>query len=156
MLGLIGEPVQILGVDGGTLKLHRSYSDSTVVLGFKYNSVLGLTPPVMKDQNGYAISLDKTTLLRYVPTVQNTGDFDVTISTPKTGELLDDGGHVLKWASHELGLKRSRVAGQSTLIIPCRTLANETECTFSTDSTRELNVIGVEYTIKTVRKRQRI
>ena len=154
--GLVGEPVQVLGVDGGTLKLHRSYSGSTVVLGFKYSSVLGLTPPVMKDHNGYAISLDKTTLLRYVPTVQNTGDFNVTISTPKTGELLDDDGHVLKWASHELGLKRSRVAGQSTLIIPCRTLANETECTFSTDSTRELNVIGVEYTIKTVRKRQRI
>lgn len=154
--GLVGEPVQILGLDSSTLKLHRSYSGSTVVLGFKYNSVIGLTPPVMKDQNGYAISLDKTTLLRYVPTVQNTGDFDVTISTPKTGGLLDDDGHVLKWASHELGLKRSRIAEQSTLIIPCRTLANETECTFSTDSTRELNVIGVEYTIKTVRKRQRI
>lgn len=154
--GLVGEPVQILGLDGSTLKIHRSYSGSTVVLGFKYNSVLGLTPPVMKDQNGYAISLDKTTLLRYVPTVQNTGDFDVTISTPKTGALLEDDGHVLKWASHELGLKRSRIAGQSTVIIPCRTLANETECTFSTDSTRELNVIGVEYTIKTVRKRQRI
>lgn len=154
--GMVGEPVQILGLDGSTLKLHRSYSGSTVVLGFKYNSALGLTPPVMKDQNGYAISLDKTTLLRYVPTVQNSGDFDVTISTPKTGELLDDDGHVLKWASHELGLKRSRVAQQSTLVIPCRTLANETECTLSTDSTRELNVIGVEYTIKTVRKRQRM
>lgn len=154
--GLVGEPVQIVGLDGSTLKLHRSYSGSTVVLGFKYNSVLGLTPPVMKDHNGYAISLDKTTLLRYVPTVQNTGDFDVTISTPKTGELLDDDGHVLKWASHELGLKRARIAGQSTIIIPCRTLANETECTFSTNSTRELNVVGIEYTIKTVRKRQRI
>jgi hypothetical protein len=156
VVDMVGEPVQILGVVGGTIKLHKSYTGSTVVLGFKYNSVLGLTPPVMKDQNGYAISLDKTTLLRYAPTVQNSGDFDVTISTPKTGELIDDDGHVLKWASHELGLKRSRIAGQSTIIIPCRTLANETECTFNTSSTRELNVIGVEYTIKTVRKRQRI
>lgn len=153
---MVGEPVQILGVVGNTLKLHKSYSGTTVAVGFKYNSVLGLTPPVMKDQNNYAVSLDKTTLLRYVPTVQNSGDFDVTISTPKTGALLEDDGHVLKWASHELGLKRSRIAGQSTIIIPCRTLANETECTFSTNSTRELNVIGVEYTIKTVRKRQRI
>lgn len=154
--GMVGEPVQVIGAIGSVLSLHRSYSGSTVVLGFKYNSVIGLTPPVMKDQNGYAISLDKTTLLRYIPTVQNSGDFDVTISTPKTGNLLGDDGHVLKWASHELGLKRARNVGQSTLVIPCRTLANETECTFSTDSTRELNVIGVEYTIKTVRKRQRI
>lgn len=154
--GMVGEPVQVLGVVAGTIKLHKSYTGSTVVLGFKYNSTLGLTPPVMKDQNGYSVSLDKTTLLRYVPTVQNSGDFDVTISTPKTGGLIDDDGHVLKWASHELGLKRSRIAGQSTIIIPCRTLANETECTFSTSSTRELNVIGVEYTIKTVRKRQSI
>jgi len=55
-----------------------------------------------------------------------------------------------------LGLKRARVVDQATVIVPCRTVANETSCVFSTDSTREMNIVGVEYTLKTVQKRQRI
>ena len=154
--GMVGEPVEVLGIDSNTLKIHKSYSGSTVVVGFKYKSALELTPPIMKDYNGRPISLDKTTVLRFAVTVQNTGDFDTEISTPKLGPIMDDDVHVLRWASHELGLRRARVVDQATVIVPCRTIANETSCVFSTDSTREMNIVGVEYTLKTVQKRQRI
>jgi len=95
-------------------------------------------------------------VLRFAVTVQNTGDFDVQVSTPQLGPILDDDVHVLRWASNELGLKRARVVDQATVVVPCRTVANETSCVFSTDSTREMNIVGVEYTLKTVQKRQRI
>ena len=154
--GMVGEPVEVLGIESGTLQLHKSYSGSTVVVGFKYESALELTPPIMKDYNGRPISLDKTTVLRFAVTVQNTGDFDVSLSTPQLGAVLEDDVHVLRWASNELGLKKARVVDQATVIVPCRTIANETSCVFSTNSTREMNIVGVEYTLKTVQKRQRI
>ena len=154
--GMVGEPVEVLGIDSGVLKIHKSYSGSTVVVGLKYKSVLELTPPIMKDYNGRPISLDKTTVLRFAVTVQNTGDFDVSLSTPQLGAVLEDDVHVLRWASNELGLKKARVVDQATVIVPCRTIANETSCVFSTNSTREMNIVGVEYTLKTVQKRQRI
>ena len=153
---MVGEPVEVLGIDSNILKIHKSYSGSTVVVGFKYKSALELTPPIMKDYNGRPISLDKTTVLRFAVTVQNTGDFNTEISTPQLGPIIDDDVHVLRWASHELGLRRARVVDQATVIVPCRTIANETSCVFSTDSTREMNIVGVEYTLKTVQKRQRI
>ena len=156
VLGMEGEPVEIVGVAASTLRIHKSYTGSTVVVGYKYTSALELTPPIMKDYNGRPISLDKTTVLRFAVTVQNTGDFDVQVSTPQLGPILDDDVHVLRWASNELGLKRARVVDQATVIVPCRTVANETSCVFSTDSTREMNIVGVEYTLKTVQKRQRI
>lgn len=156
VLGMQGEPVEIVGVAASTLRIHKSYTGSTVVVGYKYTSALELTPPIMKDYNGRPISLDKTTVLRFAVTVQNTGDFDVQVSTPQLGPIIDDDVHVLRWASNELGLKRARVVDQATVIVPCRTVANETSCVFSTDSTREMNIVGVEYTLKTVQKRQRI
>lgn len=154
--GLVGEPVETLGVENDILKLHKSYSGATVVVGFKYSSELELTPPILKDYNGRPISLDKTTVLRFAMTVQNTGDFDVSLSTPQLGAVLEDDVHVLRWASNELGLKKARVVDQATVIVPCRTIANATSCVCSTSSTREMNIVGVEYTLKTVQKRQRI
>ena len=154
--GLVGEPVETLGIENSVLKLHKSYSGATVVVGFKYSSELELTPPIMKDYNGRPISLDRTTILRFAVTVQNTGDFDVSLSTPQLGAVLEDDVHVLRWASNELGLKKAKVVDQATVIVPCRTIANATSCVFSTSSTREMNIVGVEYTLKTVQKRQRI
>ena len=153
--GMEGEPIQIVSIVSNVVTLHHSYTGSTVDVGYKYSSEVGLTPPIMRDQNGFPIQLDKTTLLRYVLTTQNSGDFDVSIVTPKVTGFEDD-GHVLTWASPELGLGKSRLAGQSTVIVPCRTIANETDCTISTNSTRELNIIGVEYTMKTALKRRRV
>lgn len=154
---LAGEPVGIASVDTGTwvVTTVRSFPAGSLYVGWVYTSAFSPTPPIMKDRNGNAINTSKVTLTRYLMNVQDSGAFDVTISNQYGGgySAVDS---ALRWSSAELGLSKPLVSGMGTVTIPCRSLVQSTQMVVSTDSVRELNVVDLEYTIRTNIQRQRI
>lgn len=153
---LRGEPVGIEHVDTTTwlATTVRSYTNGTLNVGWSYTSAFSPTPPVMKDRNGNAINTNKVTLTRYLMNVQDSGAFKVTVFNPYGGyEAIDS---ALRWSSVELGLSKPLVSGQGTVTIPCRSVVQSTQMVVYTDSVRELNVIDLEYTLRTNIQRQRI
>lgn len=153
---LAGEPVGIVNVDTATwlVTTVRSFPTGTLYVGWSYTSAFSPTPPIMKDKNGNAINTNKVTLTRYLMNVQDSGAFDVTISNPYGGYSAVDSA--MRWSSVELGLGKPLVSGQGTVTIPCRSVVQSTQMTVSTNSVRELNVIDLEYTLRTNIQRQRI
>lgn len=154
---LAGEPVGIEGVNTATwvATTVRSFPAGTLYVGWSYTSAFAPTPPVMKDKNGNAINTNKVTLTRYLMNVQGSGSFTVTISDQYGGgySAIDS---AMRWSSAELGLGRPLVSGMGTVTIPCRSLAQSTQMVVSTDSVRELNVVDLEFTLRTNIQRQRI
>lgn len=154
---LAGEPVGIADVNTTTwvVTTVRSFPAGTLYVGWSYTSAFAPTPPVMKDKNGNAINTNKVTLTRYLMNVQGSGSFTVTISDQYGGgySAIDS---AMRWSSAELGLGRPLVSGMGTVTIPCRSLAQSTQMVVSTDSVRELNVVDLEFTLRTNIQRQRI
>lgn len=154
---LAGEPVGIASVDASTWQVTtvRSFPAGTLYVGWSYTSAFSPTPPVMKDRNGNAINTNKVTLTRYLMNVQDSGAFAVTI-TDQYAVGYSSIDSALRWSSEALGLSRPLVSGMGTVTIPCRSLVQSTQMVVSTDSVRELNVIDLEYTLRTNIQRQRI
>lgn len=154
---LAGEPVGIEDVNTTTwvVTTVRSFPAGTLYVGWSYTSAFAPTPPVMKDKNGNAINTNKVTLTRYLMNVQGSGSFTVTISDQYGGgySAIDS---AMRWSSAELGLGRPLVSGMGTVTIPCRSLAQSTQMVVSTNSVRELNVVDLEFTLRTNIQRQRI
>lgn len=154
---LAGEPVGIVNVDTATwlVTTVRSFPTGTLYVGWAYTSAFSPTPPIMKDRNGNAINTNKVTLARYLMNVQDSGAFTVTITDSYGGgySAIDS---AMRWSSSELGLGRPLVSGMGTVTIPCRSRAQSTQMVVSTNSVRELNVIDLEYTLRTNIQRQRI
>lgn len=153
---LAGEPVGIESVDitTWTVTTARSFPTGNLYIGWSYTSAFSPTPPIMKDRNGNSINTNKVTLTRYLMNVQDSGHFDITISNPYGGYTTIDSA--LRWSSVELGLGKPLVCGQGTVTIPCRSVLQYTQMVVSTTSVRELNVIDLEYTLRTNIQRQRI
>lgn len=154
---LAGEPVGIEEVNTTTwvVTTVRSFPAGTLYVGWSYTSAFAPTPPGMKDKNGNAINTNKVTLTRYLMNVQDSGSFTVTLSDQYGGgySAIDS---ALRWSSAELGLGRPLVGGMGTVTIPCRSLAQSTQMVVSTNSVRELNVVDLEFTLRTNIQRQRI
>lgn len=153
---LAGEPVGIVDVNTTSwiVTTVRSFPAGSLYVGWAYTSAFSPTPPIMKDKNGNAINTNKVTLTRYLMNVQDSGAFDVTISNPYGGYSAVDSA--MRWSSVELGLGKPLVSGQGTVTIPCRSVVQSTQMTVSTNGVRELNVIDLEYTLRTNIQRQRI
>lgn len=154
---LAGESVGIDNVDTSTwvVTTVRSFPSGSLYIGWSYTSAFSPTPPIMKDKNGNAINTNKVTLTRYLMNVQGSGAFTVTITDQYGGgySAIDS---AMRWSSAELGLGRPLVSGMGTVTIPCRSLAQSTQMVVSTDSVRELNVVDLEFTLRTNIQRQRI
>ena len=153
---LAGEPVGIESVNTTTWAVTtvRSYPTGSLYVGWSYTSAFSPTPPIMKDRNGNPINTNKVTLTRYLMNVQDSGAFNITISNQYGGYTALDSA--LRWSSVELGLGKPLVCGQGTVTIPCRSVLQSAQMVVSTDSVRELNVIDLEYTLRTNIQRQRI
>lgn len=150
VLGLEGEPIGIENIDTNTWigTTVPSFTSGTVGIGWKYTSAMSPTPPMLRDQNDVVIGSAKTTLMRYSMSVQKTGEF--TVHVRDTDRVIAEDTHsALTWSSSELGLGRAQLATIGYVVVPCRTLASTTETTLSTSGTRELNVLDIEYVLRT-------
>lgn len=153
---LAGEPIGIKSVNTTTwvAETVRSFPSGQAAIGWKFTSAFAPTPPMMRDKNDVVISTTKTTILRYEVTVQKSGDFQIRV---QNSELIsDDTDSAITWSSEELGLGKAKVATFGSVVVPCRTIAHSTEVLLYTEGTRDLNVLDIEYTLRTVQRRQRL
>ena len=87
--------------------------------------------------------------------VRNTGEFNIQVDITSVDDIAL-GASGLLWSSNELGLGNKQAVDYGTVIVPVRAMSEKHVCTLFVDSTRELNVISIEYTLRGVSKRKQI
>lgn len=142
-------------VEGGTLRVVRSFRDGAVAMGVPYRSSFSPTPPVVMDYNGVAVSTNKATLLRYILGTKNSQEFKVRVVDRNSTDDGTSSVGTLLWSSQELELGRSLYSTDAASIIPCRTNINTTVVDVYTEETGELNAVSLEYVLKTNQKIKR-
>lgn len=147
---LAGEPVGIesIDTDAWTIRTVRSFKNGAVAVGWKFTSQMAPTPPMMRDRNDVVIGTAKTTILKYEITTQRSGEFDIHVINNEA-PIFDGGGFPLTWSSSELNLGNPQVAGLGVVVVPCRTVSHTTDVILSTDGVRELNILDIEYVLRT-------
>jgi hypothetical protein len=155
---LRGETIQAVYQQTGddTLACTSTFPVGKVWIGIPYTSTLMPTAPMVKDRNGVKISSNKVTILRFMIGTNNSMEYQVKVvdqSNRGTGESLATA--TLDYSSEELALDHARIASDSTAIVPCRTNADTTEVTISTSGSGELNVVGLEFVLRTHQKIKR-
>lgn len=153
---LAGEPIGIESINPTTWEVTtvRSFESGIATVGVKYTSEITPSTALIRDKEGVPILTANTNILRYLVNVQNTGEFD--IKTTIVGyDNTEDTGSALLWSSAELGLGRKQTVNYGTVKVPVRAYSFDTETTLSTDGTRELNIVSIEYTLRGVLKRKR-
>lgn len=142
-------------VEGGSLRVVRSFRDGAVAMGVPYRSSFSPSPPVVRDYNDVAVSTNKATLLRYILGTKNSQEFKVrVVDRNSTDDGISSVGTLL-WSSQELELGRSAYSTDAASIIPCRTNINTTVVDVYTEETGELNAVSLEYVLKTNQKIKR-
>jgi len=151
------EPVGIDSINQTTweVAVDQSYGDGALIVGWPYLSRMQPTPPMVKDKNGNIINTGKTTLLRYRVSTQNSGEFSASVMN-RGQSILSDGIGTMLWSSTELGLGQARTAKYSVVTIPIRAIVQDTVVELSTQGTRELNILDIEYTLRNVQPRGRM
>jgi len=142
-------------VDGAALRTVRSFPSGTVGIGMPYRSSFAPTPPVVRDYQDVVVSTNKAMLLRYALGTKNSSEFKVSVLDHNSTDAGTFDVGTLLWSSKELELGRSLYSTDATNIIPCRTDANSTTVEVFTDGTGELNVVSLEYVLKTNQKIRR-
>ena len=151
---LYNEPVGIESISNGVITTVRSFQNGSVRLGVKFNSVVELSPPLIKSPEGVVINQGKVTLLRYLITLQNSGAFKVDVAS--TAINPDSSTSPVTWGSGDLKLNKAQNALLDTVIIPVRALAYPSKVSIYTDDVREMNLLTVEYTLKFLQRRSRL
>lgn len=151
---LAGDPVGS-SIDGANLRTVRSFRNGSVGLGIPYRTSFAPTPPVVRDFNDVVVGTNKATLLRYILGTKNSSEFEVRVVDQNSEgyEIFDVG--TLLWSSKELELGRALYSTDAASIIPCRTNVTSTTVEIFTDKTGELNVVSLEYVLKTNQKIKR-
>ena len=138
----------------GSLVLDTGVSVNTVIVGYAYTSEFTPNPPILKDGKGNAINLAYSTLVRYVPSFQNTAEFTVQVTS---GGVAWDAiaMNAFTWASPELVPGSRRVAKLAHVTIPVNAPCSDVECSFSTSGTYDMNLIDLEFTARVAQPRLR-
>ena len=124
-------------------------------VGQLFSSTLTPTPPVVKDQQGRAQGEDNTRLLSYKLQLRNSGE--VTCRVTDLDQIRPDYPvNTVRWAGKELQLMRSLVTANSTVQCPVHVLARNSNVTFASLSTRELNLVNLTYKLRLGRNPRRI
>ena len=155
--GLSGEPIGIADIDTSTWigTTVRSFANGTLGLGWKYSSVFTPSSPLIRTKEGQPIMTAHANVLKYVVNVRNTGEFFAEVAT--TGYDIDPLiNSAVLWSSSELGLGSKQAVEYGYVTVPVRAKSENTLTTLSIDSTRELNIVSIEYTIRGVQKRSRV
>ena len=123
-------------------------------VGWKYELCITIVTH-SRDKDRAPILSAKANVLKYLVNVRNTGEFNSQVDLDNI-DNINIGSSGLLWSSNELGLGTKQAVAYGTVTIPVRAQSEKHVCTLSIDSTRELNVISIEYTLRGVTKRKQI
>jgi len=146
-----GEPVGIESIDTTTwlATVVRSFKSGQLTIGYKYKSLLTPTEPFARDRNRAPIQSAKIRLMRYTLGVRNTGEFNISTSSVDYDTVTVEDSAIM-WSSIELGLGSKQAVEYGRVVVPVRAAAHKTKVEFSTDNTRELNIVNLGYIINSV------
>lgn len=138
------------------LMVVRSMPDGEpCTLGFKYTSTLSPTQPMIMDEQGAKIDTQKVTILRYGITTRHSQEYSVLVRDKHTTEdILQDQG-ALFFSSQELMLGSTPINEESRAVVPARTNADSTELVLQATGIGELNLVGIDYILRTRQKIRR-
>lgn len=135
-----------ISVDGGVVKCPYN---GKIVLGIRYTSSFGLTPPFLKDENGNTIAGIETQLKDLTFTFKDSGDLNYIVQD-QYGVANKQSTTALIWSQAEL--EHTWIGSQVKVQVDCRTDLASTNAEISTESTTELNPINTTYILKVARK----
>lgn len=130
--------------------------DGAYWVGVKFMSQFTPTPPILKDENGKEIGAGHVRLVRMEAAVRNTGIFNVRVKDVRTDVDRTGDYTGLFLNSPELVPDYPLIISQANVIVPCRTLADTTEVTFSTDGTHDMNLLDISYLLRYNQRRRRL
>ena len=148
--------ISSISSDGKTITTVRGVEDSTYFVGIRYSSEVTPTPVILKDSNSKEMGAGHVRLVRLEVAVRKTGLFTVNVTDDRTDvdSTCEYTGLFLN--SPELEPDYPMTISQANVIIPCRTLADTTEVTFSTDGTHDMNLVDVSYLLRYNQRHRRI
>jgi len=148
-----GEPIGAAVVNSTTLQTVRSFANTTAVLGLPYTSSATPTSPVLKDSKDVPLTDSKMILKRYLVSVRKTGEFDIEVRSDL--DAANTYGEPVLWRSSELGFNQPLVVATGDVSVPIGIPVEQAKVTFSTNSTWELNIKDIQYTLKVEVRPQR-
>lgn len=129
-------------VDGDTILCKYT---GTIAIGLRYPSEFTITPPFLRDANGNVVAGSKTTIHSLNFTLRSTGKYKYTV-LDTYGYVADTDSSGVMWSEVDLGY--TWVGSVVNSVVPCRTRLNSTEVILSTQSTTDLNVTTVEFSLR--------
>ena len=136
------------------VQLVRNVPNGTYLVGFRFDSTLSPTPPLMRDQNGVVIGTSKSMLVRYELTVQDSGAFNIEVEDTSR-EITDGEFSGLLYSSTDLEPNHALQTQIGRIIVPVRALAQNTVTTFSTTSETDMRILDIEYVTQYRARRKR-
>lgn len=128
--------------------------DGVISIGYPYTSEFSITPPFIKDNNGKALTGVKSTVNSLRMSFRSTSTFHAKVSDAFGVSYDYTQDTPLTWSETTIGMATINNIGSVT--IPCRTQMNSTNCSISTDSTTDMNLISTEYVIRYQGKHRRL
>lgn len=129
-------------VDGDTILCKYT---GTIAIGLRYPSEFTITPPFLRDANGNVVAGSKTTIHSLNFTLRSTGKYKYTV-LDTYGHVADTDSSGVMWSEVDLGY--TWIGSVVNSVVPCRTRLNSTEVILSTQSTTDLNVTTVEFSLR--------
>lgn len=129
-------------VDGDTILCKYT---GTIAIGLRYPSEFTITPPFLRDANGNVVAGSKTTIHSLNFTLRSTGKYKYTV-LDTYGYVADTDSSGVMWSEVDLGY--TWIGSVVNSVVPCRTRLNSTEVVLSTQSTTDLNVTTVEFSLR--------
>lgn len=119
--------------------------NGVIAIGLRYDSEFTITPPFLRDANGNVVAGAKTTIHSLNFTLRSTGKYKYTV-LDTYGYVADTNSSGVTWSEVDLGY--TWVGSVVNSVVPCRTRLNSTEVILSTQSTTDLNVTTVEFSLR--------
>lgn len=129
-------------IDGDTILCKYR---GTIAIGLRYHSEFTITPPFLRDANGNVVAGSKTTIHSLNFTLRSTGKYKYTV-LDTYGYVADTDSSGVMWSEVDLGY--TWIGSVVNSVVPCRTRLNSTEVILSTQSTTDLNVTTVEFSLR--------
>lgn len=148
--------IKTISADAKTLRVVRGVADADYYIGAKYTSEFTPTPPIIKDENGKEMGAGHVRLVRLEVAVRKTGVFGVNVLDTRTDVNSNSEYTGLFLNSPELEPDYPMYISAANVTVPCRTLADTTEVTFSTSGTHDMNLVDISYLLRYNQRHRRI
>ena len=114
-------------------------------MGLLYYSGIELTPPFIRDSEGGVISGTRSTLQSLAFTFKDTSAFVYQVSDAY-GTASSGDTSAPSWLEVDLG--STWISDVTTSVIPCRVRLNSAKVVVATESTTDMNILTVEYSVR--------